>query len=886
MKKISPFLFVLAFGGLVSAGVAQTVSWNNPGSVAPNSVIELQLVFTDCEPQGKITFPTLATIPSFDLRSQEKQISLVNFRTSSSLTLTYVVELRASGRIQIPAFDVQTDKGKRTVPSLTVDATASAPPRQQAAPSPFPFPPGFFQNQPPPTGAAPVVPPSAVQAEAQAEPRNPFAGEVFDVNYRVMMGPGRSGRVKTTPLWDVQNFTAEAWDRGQQIGPGGTQGLQFHTRAMVPKAGKFELPTIRQKLDIDTPLGGRSFFFTAPGSVEVEASTEPVAIEVLPLPPGAPSGFKGAVGQFTMESRMVPEQVNEGEPITWTLSLKGTGNWPMGVELPARAVPAKMRTIQPKLRREFDGTQVFTGGLVEDLVLIPTEAGEYELPAVKFGYFDPKKKSYEMIEAKPPKISVMKEGTLRPAGPAQVTQASAVAPPQKQGAGPGWGGFGSGRQAKVLQYGKPALPREPLEGVGKGFAPLPSLIVTFLALVPWGIFFWLWWRWIQERSTLTDSHRARKEALEMWRTCVQNIRDAKSKEEIVRPLILWQQAVFKTLGVSTAAPRADEIIKVKSRVLSPENIEPLYQSYKTVEDALYGKQTGVKIQDWCDQASGLAQQIRFPRLGWGERFSAKNIWPWIGLLAVLVCPLPACAQETKTDPVPLPQVEDPIRFYREGSFEKAGQIWGKAVRKDMNDPVSRNNLGLAWFQMGDKERALANGLSAYLISPRTATVSWNMMIFSDAADQLDPAVRGLLEETWTSWLISQFGVLAWQLWLAGGSGVAALGAGLWLASGYFAPRRKLFFRLGLGGVLIGAAMVMVAGSVLEAYGRLSDPAAVMIVDFVPLRSVPTEVENQAEKAYPLGSIAHREKEFLGWSKVRMPNNDAGWIRTENLVPLY
>ena len=70
------------------------------------------------------------------------------------------------------------------------------------------------------------------------------------------------------------------------------------------------------------------------------------------------------------------------------------------------------------------------------------------------------------------------------------------------------------------------------------------------------------------------------------------------------------------------------------------------------------------------------------------------------------------------------------------------------------------------------------------------------------------------------------------------------------------------------------------------YGKLSDGAAVMIVDVEPLRSVPTEVEPQAEKAYPPGSIAHREKEFLGWSKIRMPNQDVGWIRTEHVVPLY
>jgi hypothetical protein len=810
--------------------------------------------------------------------------SIINFQTSSSTTLSYAVEVSQAGRIQIPAFEVQTDKGKKTVPSLVLDATATAPPPQPATAAPFPFPPGFFQNQPP-AGAAPVVPPSAVQAEAQAEPRNPFAGEVFDVNYRVMMGPGRSGRVKTTPLWTVQNFTAEAWDRGQQIGPGGSQGLQFHTRAMVPKAGKFELPEIRQKLDIDTPLGGRSFFFTAPGSVEVEASTEPVAIEVQPLPGGAPAEFKGAVGQFSLESKMVPEQVNEGEPVTWTLSLKGTGNWPMGVELPARTVPAKMRTIQPKLRREFDGTQIFSGGLVEDLVLIPTEAGEYELPAVKFVYFDPKKKVYETVEAKPPKISVVKEGTLRPAGPAQVTIAPAAPPGSRQGGGPGWGGFGAGRQAKVLQYGAPALPREPLEGTGVGVAPIPSGWIRFVAVVPWLVLAGIWWNWARQRAVLTDPERSRKEALRSWKSSVHLLR-SDSENSAVREtsLLLWQKAVAGTLGVDAATPAWPEI-SAAAPTLQEHDRADLEKCWLESDEALYGRHPSLN-GDWCERAAAIANRIDLPHLKAWEPLRTRNLLPWFGVLVFLAGPMALIAEDKKEATTLSPATEDPIRLYREGSFEKAGLVWGERVRKNMTDPVSRNNLGLAWFQIGDKERALANGLSAYLISPQTATVDWNLMIFAETADQLDPAIRRLLEDTWAKWLTLRAGIFTWQVWLIAGSTVAAVGAGLWLASGYFAWRRKLFFRLGSVVLLAGATLAFTAGSALGVYGKLADRAAVMIVDVVPLRSVPTEVETQAEKAYPPGSIAHLEKQFLGWSKVRMPNNDAGWIRTEHLVPLY
>lgn len=81
-------------------------------------------------------------------------------------------------------------------------------------------------------------------------------------------------------------------------------------------------------------------------------------------------------------------------------------------------------------------------------------------------------------------------------------------------------------------------------------------------------------------------------------------------------------------------------------------------------------------------------------------------------------------------------------------------------------------------------------------------------------------------------------------------------------------------------------ILLVSATALGKLDKLSDRNAVMVVDVDPLRTIPTEVEPQAEKAYPPGSIAHREKEFLGWSKIRMPNQDTGWIRTESIVPLY
>jgi tetratricopeptide (TPR) repeat protein len=869
--------------GAVAHG--QSVAWNDPGQIPPEAAVSLDLVFTDCQPKGSVNLPAVSGLQFSGQPGRATSFSMINFQTSSSTTLTYTVQAGQSGRIKIPSFEVVTDKGRVAVPALSLDVTAGASQRtRQSNPlSPnFPFSPNPFQNQAPNPGSQ-VVPPDAVQASAQAEPRRPYIGEVFDVNYRVVMTGNRSGRVKTTPLWDVQNFTAEAWDRGQQIGPGGNQGLQFHTRAMVPKAGLFELPSIRQKLDIDTAAGGRSFFFTAPGSVEIEAVAAAVPIQVEPLPANAPAGFKGAVGQFVLESKMVPEQVGEGEPVTWTLTLRGTGNWPMGVELPARSVPNQIRTIQPKLRREFNGTEIFTGAIVEDLVMIPTQSGEFELPPVKFSYFDPKKKAFETLEAKPPKISVTRgAGGLALTTPPAGATASTGQTEKKAGVNP------AGRPAQPLPYGEPALPREPLDGEGRGWAPWRADWVAGIGILPWLVLLWAWWRWAKKWAVFTDEEKTRKEALEAWKAAVASIRkDGENERARERALLIWQKAVAGTLGVEGATPSWGAIAQ-EIQTLSQGDQEVLAKCWELSENGLYGRNPNLD-GGWCDQAEQLAMRIDLPKVSFWATFRLRNLAPWmVGALLLLAQATPLVAQQKPEEVKSSKEAtkEDPLALYCAGSFAEAEKVWEKKLAENRRDPLVRNNLALAYYQIGDKERALAYGLSAYLLSPNTATVAWNTRIFAQGADQLDGAVLALWDDQGAAWLTSRFGVFGWQGILVLGIAASALSAGLGLASGYFEKKRRILFRLGAGTLLIGFLGVGGGGTALGIYGKLVDRDAVMIVDVEPLRSVPTEVEPQAEKAYPPGSIAHLEKSFLGWSKIRMPNQDAGWIRTEHLVPLY
>ena len=316
--------------------------------------------------------------------------------------------------------------------------------------------------------------------------------------------------------------------------------------------------------------------------------------------------------------------------------------------------------------------------------------------------------------------------------------------------------------------------------------------------------------------------------------------------------------------------------------MSESDRKDLEQCWIDSENGLYGRSPDLD-GGWCDQAEQLALRIDLPKMKFWEPLRIRNISPWgLGIILLAAQGATLSAQEKSAGN----QTEDGIGAYRAGNFSVAEQGWREKLQKDPKDPVARNNLALTYFQMGDKERALAYGLSAYLISPGTSTVGWNTRIFAQAADQLDGSVLGLWDDRGSAWLTSRLGVFGWQALLVLGSVLCALGLGLGLAAGYFESWRELYLRIGAGVLLLGVVTGLTAGSALGVYGKLVDRSAVMIVDVEPLRSIPTEVEPQAEKAYPPGSIAHLEKSFLGWSKIRLPNQDSGWIRTEHLVPLY
>ncbi len=138
----------------------------------------------------------------------------------------------------------------------------------------------------------------------------------------------------------------------------------------------------------------------------VTLSSEPLTIDVQPLPGGAPEAFRGAVGSFQIRTEVDSRDVATGRALRMTVRLRGTGNIAT-LEPPGFTPPDAVDAYDPETTTSIDrsgrsiqGTKAFT------YVLIPRRNGELTLPPVTFAYFNPEQRRYETLQSAPLTIDV------------------------------------------------------------------------------------------------------------------------------------------------------------------------------------------------------------------------------------------------------------------------------------------------------------------------------------------------------------------------------------------------------------------------------------------------------------------------------------------------
>lgn len=845
-------LFSLGFLLLFSPArtLAQSAHWDPPGGTLPTGIIsELSLIFENCEPSSDPTPPAVEGL-MLAQRGSSQSVSIVNFSKTSSYIYNFAARLEKAKAVDVPSFVVDTDKGKITVPALHLEPGQAS------------------------IGRAGLSVAEIAQSNFLFPAETVWEGEVFALTYRLDVLRRYYHQLASNPDWDPSPLVTEDWGKpelNESVSKNEKQvSILYRTRAYAPALGPIKFNSAQQLVNIRTgSSSGFGFFSAQPELQQLVVSSAQPLITVKPLPSPAPTAFNGAVGTFKLNSKIVPRDARVGEPITWTLELSGEGNWPAINALPARAIPKSFEVIQPQAKRVLSEGKLFEGTLSEDLVMIPSKAGIFTIPALTLSYFDPSAGVYKTLTTQETSL------TIAPAASSTTGQSSNTG---SSGAGqvraePGKGLINDQSPLPPEAQIPAPIPGETIGTKANALTPLTDSETLKLIVLPFCLIppFWLILAFL--KAIKNDPAAPRRAAYARLRRLL--LGDPDKLQSSRTMLAAWQAELALCLGKPCATPALHLLAPAL-----PAQHRPLFTSLWEQADALlYGSATSLP-QNWLLRARTLTPHLKPPAFKLAS--VPRHLLPLL-LVSLILIQSPLAAAQTAPADAQGDAAKSADKAYREGNYPEAIHLLSAEVAKNPLNWVARHNLGLAYLQRNQAGPAMAELATAFVQNPTNDLVRRN---FRNACHEagVSPLHLGPLTADAPLAALTRLNTIrTWQLLLSLGATLLVVGLVLRLLKAY-GMRLPLHLPLSVLFLCSGLLVLGVSFTAVHQFGLTKEDNAAIVWQNSTLRSIPTEADaTQKTAALPTGTLGLVDKSYFGWKHLQLENGEGGWVRSEDLV---
>jgi hypothetical protein len=570
----------------------------------------------------------------------------------------------------------------------------------------------------------------------------------------------------------------------------------------------------------------RRGFLYAPDTREL--ASDSFTVVVLPVPEaGKPPSFTGAVGRFELRARVEPADVPAGEAAALVVEVEGEGN----IEsLPPPRLPALpgLEVYPPSENAQVD----VSGGVVSGVkrfswVLVPKETGRIEIPAIEYGYFDPVSRSYDVAISGPLALHV-RPGATTPVA----TVASSIRPPKDAPAG-------EGRLSWVRSPAFAMLQLLPVVGA-------ISLFVLRRRRRPAG------------PSPAALRRRCMRE-LQALRSRADRPDDDAFLDELDALLRGWLAERLASPALRKAPPPA-----LAEALEGAGASKAVAHAFATIvgridrvrfEPVRPGPAARRALLEEAERALVSADR-GLPRIRRGAGAAATAVALAVAFAGV-AAPRPAAAAQD-----PRAMFDDGMRLLAERDLAAAARAFEAYVGLRPRDPHGWYNLGNAYFEDGERGRAIWAWFRAHRLSPRDPDVRHNLRVAG--AEPSDPTL-GRRVPLSTDELFLLAGV-AWLL----GSGTLA-----------WAVHRRRF-----GAGIATAAIVILAGSLAAGRGvhDLRVDIAVVLPAAAEIRAAP-DIRTEVLREVSGGSGVEVVEVRGNWMRVITADGAEGWIEAERLGSL-
>jgi hypothetical protein len=329
----------------------------------------------------------------------------------------------APASVRVDGRELHTDKVTITVVESGQAQPAAQPQPRQRLPRGVPGFPGanfFFPDLEPDSEPEPAVPEQAKPAGRRSFLRvlpsktKAFVGEQITVEWSMYLTE-RPNNYAPTKEPRTDGFWAEELEVPQNRG-----GLSLSEQVLDGRVYLFA-PLMRKALfglnpgkvtitPLEADISRVDFFGATVHSEHLKA--DPVTIEIVPLPTGAPVGFDpSAVGRFSIAAELDRDHVQVGEAVTLKLRIDGQGNL-RKIALPAMPRLDGWKIYEPKISVQMNRAEVVGGSKTAEYLLLPERPGQTTIPAFVFGYFDTQKAAYATAKSEPLHLVVTGEAAL------------------------------------------------------------------------------------------------------------------------------------------------------------------------------------------------------------------------------------------------------------------------------------------------------------------------------------------------------------------------------------------------------------------------------------------------------------------------------------------
>lgn len=405
MRKLA-FLFVLFLTVGVMAKAADVVF----KAVAPNAVVmgqQFRLAYT-VNAEAKASDLRIPELTDFDVlmgpstsSSMSTQIVNGSVSTETSFTFTYILMPKKEGTYNIGPASIKVKGANYTSNALALKVLPPDKASEASAGN---------------GGQSTSIGKDDYFVRVEVSNRNVYEQEGFLVTFKLYAA--RMCGLNNAKFPEYEGFLAqEIEQKDPQWSQDHYNGRNYYTvilkqTVLYPQrpgkltidSGKFDavirIPTQRQIRSIFDE------FADTHTNVQKVLVSSPVTIDVKPLPSGKPASFSGAVGNFTMTSDINSTNVKTNDAVTIKLKISGNGNIKL-IKNPEVVFPNDFDIFDPKVETDLKTTTAgVSGSKTIEYMAIPRYAGEFEIPAIAFSYFEPKSGSYKTLKSDAYKLHV------------------------------------------------------------------------------------------------------------------------------------------------------------------------------------------------------------------------------------------------------------------------------------------------------------------------------------------------------------------------------------------------------------------------------------------------------------------------------------------------